>query len=329
MSQYTGMYRTGLILLLLMVVFLAACTQQGTTAATAVEPARTAAQVAAQGATDAPARVQAAVVSGETAAAQPARAGNGSDNGSGNAGANGAAGNNGVHAGVGVALPSPGDLDETETAALLFMREEEKLAHDVYVALYDTWGLPVFQNIAASEQVHTESVLNLLTIYNLDDPAAGNAPGVFTDPTLQTLYNQLVTQGMQTLVDALRVGAIIEEVDILDLDARLAQTDNADIIQVFQNLRAGSESHLRAFVTNLERQTGEVYAPQYLPQELYDAIMAGQNGNGSGSSVGGSGGNGGSGGAGGAGGSGGNGGSGGVGGGNGGGGYRGGRNTTP
>lgn len=113
------------------------------------------------------------------------------------------------------------------------MREEEKLAHDVYAALYEIWGLPVFQNIAVSEQAHTDSVLGLLQAYGLADPAAGNGPGQFSDPTLQNLYDQLMAQGSQSLLDALRVGATIEEVDILDLQARLAQTTNAAITQVY------------------------------------------------------------------------------------------------
>ena len=48
------------------------------------------------------------------------------------------------------------------------------------------------------------------------------------------------------------MGAAIEEIDILDLQERLAQTDNADIQQVFNNLLNGSYNHLRAFVSTLE-----------------------------------------------------------------------------
>ena len=174
-------------------------------------------------------------------------------------------------------LVPTGSVSDDEAPALAFMREEEKLAHDVYLALYEMWGLPVFQNIAASEQAHSDAVLSLLQAYSLPDPAAGNGPGQFSDPALQNLYDQMVAQGSQSLLDGLRVGATIEEVDILDLQARLAQTTNAAITQVYQNLSAGSENHLRSFVSMLARQ-GETYAPQYLLQEAYDAILSGQNG---------------------------------------------------
>ena len=176
---------------------------------------------------------------------------------------------------------TPGELSEEETAALLYMREEEKLAHDVYVTLYDQWGLPVFQNISRSEQTHTDAVKALLDRYGLADPAS-TAAGVFTNPDLQALYIELIARGGQSLEEALKVGAAIEEIDILDLQERLAQTDNADIQQVFQNLLRGSSNHLRAFVRTLNTQTGQTYQPQYLSQEDYQVIIAGSMGNGNG-----------------------------------------------
>jgi hypothetical protein len=180
------------------------------------------------------------------------------------------------------AAMSTDGLTDDEIADLLFMREEEKLARDVYLALYDVWGMNVFQNIAASEQTHTDSVLGLLTTYGLTDPVGDNAPGVFANADLQALYNDLVATGSQSLADALRVGAAIEEIDILDLDEAIARTQPADIIQVYQSLRAGSENHLRAFTSTLEQQTGETYQPQYLAAELYDAILSGTQSQGNG-----------------------------------------------
>jgi hypothetical protein len=142
--------------------------------------------------------------------------------------------------------------------------------------------MPVFQNIAGSEQAHMDSVLMLLDQYGLADPAAGKDLGEFSNPLFQSLYEQLVEQGSLTLGDALKVGATIEELDIVDLEERLAQTGNEYIIQVYTNLLAGSENHLRAFVSNLERQTGEVFQPAYLDQEAYQAIVGGTTGQGGG-----------------------------------------------
>ncbi len=163
-------------------------------------------------------------------------------------------------------------LSDAEIEGILYMREEEKLARDVYLTLYEVWGLPVFENIARSEASHMEAVRTLIDRYGLADPAAAEV-GVFTNPTLQGLYDQLVADGRTSLADALRVGAAIEEIDILDLQERLAQTDQADIELVYENLMKGSRNHLRAFASTLTRQTGETYQPQYLDPASYESIV--------------------------------------------------------
>jgi hypothetical protein len=165
-------------------------------------------------------------------------------------------------------------ITDTEKASLIFMREEEKLAHDVYLALYDLWGLPIFQNIASSEETHTGAVKNLLDTFNIPDPADQSPPGTFQDQDLQDLYEQLMNQGAKSLGDALKVGAAIEEIDILDLQAYLVETTNPEIQRVYQNLLRGSENHLRAFTSTLLQQTGETYQPQYMDVSAYDGILA-------------------------------------------------------
>lgn len=166
------------------------------------------------------------------------------------------------------------ELTGAEVEGLLFMREEEKLARDVYTALYETWGLAIFQNIANSEQTHTDAVKTLLERYGLEDPASDTPSGVFENEALQDLYDQLVVEGRESLASALHIGAAIEEIDILDLEERLDLTDQADIQTVYENLMKGSRNHLRAFVSTLERQAGETYQPQYLDADAYDEIMA-------------------------------------------------------
>ena len=168
---------------------------------------------------------------------------------------------------------STGTLSDAEVEGLLYMREEEKLARDVYLVLYEEWGMPVFQNIANSEQTHTDAVKTLLDRYGLEDPAAGQDVGTFTNPELQELYDLLVETGSRSLVDALRVGVAIEEIDILDLEEWIAQTNPADIVLVYENLMKGSRNHLRSFVSTLEQQTEETYQPQYLDQAAYDAVV--------------------------------------------------------
>lgn len=169
------------------------------------------------------------------------------------------------------AIPAA-ELSTAEADALVFMREEEKLARDVYRLLDAQWVQKVFANIATSEQQHMDAVALLLARYGLPDPAAGTPAGVFADPSLQAMFDALMAQGRNSLVAALTVGATIEDLDIKDLQVRLAQTDNADVQRVFDELMKGSRNHLRAFVSQLTR-LGVTYAPQYITQAEFDAIV--------------------------------------------------------
>lgn len=138
-------------------------------------------------------------------------------------------------------------LSGAEQDGLIFMREEEKLARDVYITLYATWKKPVFTNIAASEQTHMDAILTLLVRYGVPDPVAGMGVGEFATEYFQTLYVDLVALGNQSLSDAYSVGVTIEETDIDDLVALLVDVTHRDIQRVYQNLKLGSENHLQAF----------------------------------------------------------------------------------
>jgi len=168
------------------------------------------------------------------------------------------------------------NLSQDEIDGLLWMVEEEKLARDVYLTLYQEWGIQVFSNIAQSEQRHMDAVLGLIEKYNLTAPDTLDQVGVFQNPDLQALYNQLVEMGSKSEVDALKVGALIEETDIKDLEDWLAKTDNEDIKAVYTNLMAGSDNHLRAFVGQL-KTLGVDYTAQVLPQDQVDEILSSTN----------------------------------------------------
>lgn len=147
------------------------------------------------------------------------------------------------------AATQPLTMDEIRW--LLFLREEEKLARDVYLNLYDRWKLIIFSNIAQSEQRHFDAMGVLLTRYGVADPAS-NQTGVFTNPDLQKLYDDLVREGQATAVAALQAGVTIEEHDIQDLMQAIAATKKPDIERVYRNLLSGSLSHLEAFESHLE-----------------------------------------------------------------------------
>jgi hypothetical protein len=137
-------------------------------------------------------------------------------------------------------------LNTAETAHLLYIREEEKLALDIYQALYSKWQVRIFSNIAASEQRHFDAIGTLIDRYGLSDPAQPTA-GVFTNTDLQKLFDDLLSKGNLSLLDALQVGVAIEEQDIDDLKGAISATGNRDILTIYGNLLNGSLNHLSAF----------------------------------------------------------------------------------
>lgn len=139
---------------------------------------------------------------------------------------------------------------ESTYADLQYLIEEEKLAHDVYTALYEAWGSKVFGNILESETTHQNRVAELLVAFDVEDPRAAE-PGVFIDPELQDLYHQLVAKGQTSQQDAIEVGILIEEKDIADIQVQLDTVTDSEIVQVLESLLKGSENHLAAFTKQL------------------------------------------------------------------------------
>lgn len=151
------------------------------------------------------------------------------------------------------------------------MREEEKLARDVYILLYKSWNKNIFKNISPSEQQHMDAILKKIKLFGLTDPNSSKI-GSFINPDIQELYNELIYQGRLSYNDALTVGATIEDRDILDLMNAIKGTKNLALKTTYQNLLEGSKNHLRAFVGLLKNQ-GIEYNPQFISQELFDAIL--------------------------------------------------------
>lgn len=176
---------------------------------------------------------------------------------------------------------SNGTLTAQERNDLTLMREEEKLARDVYIALNKKWGATIFANISRAESKHMQAIAGLLNRYQIPDPVVSNTPGRFTNPRFQQLYQLLVKEGSVTGVDALKVGLKIEEMDIADLRVAIQASNNNNIKQVFRNLEQGSRNHLRAFASQLQK-AGGTYASTQLSQNEFNEIAnskPGQGGN--------------------------------------------------
>ena len=147
-------------------------------------------------------------------------------------------------------------LTADEVYWLEYIREEEKLARDVYIYIYNQWGSSIFSNIAASEQTHMDKVKGLLDKYDIADPAEGNGLGEFDNEDLQDLYTQLITDGSASKVAAFKVGVFIELTDIADLQEGIDTATRRDIRTVYTNLMQGSYNHLAAFESQLAKIAG-------------------------------------------------------------------------
>lgn len=155
-------------------------------------------------------------------------------------------------------------LSSDEIEGLQLMREEEKLAHDVYVHLHELYGDQPFCNISQAEERHTNAILYLMKKFEVVDEGS-SVPGKFNNPQLQDLHDKLIALGSESREAAFAVGILIEETDIADLDDAISKTSNPDLIQVYKNLRRGSGNHLNAFQRNLSRVSSN-------PTKAYKAI---------------------------------------------------------
>jgi len=168
-----------------------------------------------------------------------------------------------------------GPLTDSELAALQSLKEEEKLARDVYMMLYEKWGSPVFLNISGAETNHLNAVNYLLSYYGEADTLIG-AVGAFVNPAFTELYNELLETGYESLESAFRTGALIEEMDIKDIRELYEVVTNENIIMVFDNLERGSRNHLRAFNRQLT-SLGVSYEPRYISLSDFYSIVNSPN----------------------------------------------------
>jgi hypothetical protein len=161
-------------------------------------------------------------------------------------------------------------------ADLRFLREEEKLARDIYVALHERWGIVAFDTISAAEQRHMNRVMGGMESRGIPDPVVKDTVGVFANPELAKLFQTLTKRGDASEAAALRVGVLVEELDIHDIQGMRTRTQDREVLSTYDLLECGSRNHLRTFVRNLSRRNA-TYAPVHLKQAAFDAIVAGEH----------------------------------------------------
>jgi len=125
--------------------------------------------------------------------------------------------------------------------------------------------------------MHMSAAGGLLESYGIPEPSVTATAGTFADKEIQGLYDRLVQEGRPSAEAAIKSALFIEEFDIKDLKTRMARTDNADILAVYDYLLQGSYMHLRHFSMRLA-EVGGTYAPQVLTQEEFDSAKGAMGG---------------------------------------------------
>ena len=150
----------------------------------------------------------------------------------------------------GASEPTTTDVEYSDeiVAELLYMIEEEKLAGDIYEAFHEMYGLPIFKNIAASEDRHFAAVVNQAEKMGVDvDEFLFQPAGTFVNEEVQELYDTLLAAGGVSVTGALEVGVTIEKKDMIDIAAAIEAAEGTRLAEVYENLLAGSANHLEAF----------------------------------------------------------------------------------
>lgn len=163
------------------------------------------------------------------------------------------------------------DLTDEEKSGLIYMVEEEKLARDVYHFLFEKWGSFQFENIGESEQRHLNLLVSKINEYGLINPVS-ESYGIFKNPNIKKLYDELTYRGSYSEADAFEVGATIEDLDIFDINHYQSITANPEINSIYEKLKCGSGNHLRAFTYKL-KQLDLDYKNTYLDDSIYKNIV--------------------------------------------------------
>ena len=181
-------------------------------------------------------------------------------------------------------VPASAELSAAEIQGLLYMREEEELARDLYLDIYAAKDsrLTIFKNISDNaETQHAIAVLALLDMYGIEDPSTG-VHNTYTSVEIQALYDQLfnIAIGSDDIA-ALKVGALVEETDIRDINLEKAKVsaNHTEIISTYEYLLCGSRNHLRAFAKQIESRTGQPYVTQIpeMDAEVQDILNSSQD----------------------------------------------------
>ncbi|NTV17903.1 MAG: DUF2202 domain-containing protein [Bacteroidales bacterium] len=174
-------------------------------------------------------------------------------------------------AGVTPAFDSTADLTADEIEFIYAVREDEKVARDLYFSFFGTFGLKPFENIGKAEDNHIKATEKLFDYYEIDYPALSEN-GKFENAIRQKLFDSLLLKGTPEL-EAFKVMAMLEESNIVEYGEVLKTIANPNIKIVIENLARASANHFKAAIRQITA-LGGTYTPALMTQEQYKAVIA-------------------------------------------------------
>src|SRR6476620_4362177 len=165
-------------------------------------------------------------------------------------------------------------LSPAETKALINLHDNQKLSLFVYDSLYAIWGINPFGNIRSAESQHVNFLDDVADNYalELETNEPGNSAATFTTPQAETIYQESISKGSLSVVDALKMGARLEEMSLQVLHNAKAVTIKSDLLHTFDILAMGSKNNLQAFNRRL-KMYGITYEPGFLEQKDFRNII--------------------------------------------------------
>jgi len=166
-------------------------------------------------------------------------------------------------------------LSPAETKALINLHDNQKLSLFVYDSLFAIWGINPFGNIRSAESQHVDFLVDVAENYSVildKNGSTDNKPG-FTTPQAETIYHESISKGSLSVIDALKRGALLEEMSLLALHEAKAVTIKSDLLHTFDILAMGSKNNLQAFNKRL-KMYGITYEPGLLDQKDFKNIIS-------------------------------------------------------
>jgi len=144
------------------------------------------------------------------------------------------------------------------------------LTKDVNTTFYEVWQVPIFEELANTESRVITILTGTMKVMKLPvETTFLHQIGTYNHRGLQKLNDRLVLAGSNAKAEALVASAELEEHQILFLENALENTEDLDVILLYDRIRSISKDNLRDIVAELQKE-GITYRPIVMSDKYFD-----------------------------------------------------------